>query len=498
VRAAAGTVKLFAKAIALFSVGSFIGTATQLAKGKLGALLLGTEGVGVLNQLTNAWSLLYSISGLGFYNGIVRSVADAIVRDDNEELARRFSSALIFLTAFSCTTAAACILLSAQIANWIFGDGGDRAWFVAITLFSVPMAIVAQTYKGLLSGSRLVRPIVAAQIISDVAGIVVFAILIAGWGLIGAVASFSLIQLLKLLIQLRCVARSFHRVRLAPSWSEFRWSEVAPHVGYGANGLVTTSLATLTILLISRWIIDGEGLHGNGVFSVAWKVASLYFGALYATAGSYYFPTLVGCKNDAELGKEVNEALALYFYVIPPVIAALMVFGDVLMRVLFSEEFVPAAFLLVFLLSGDIFRIVSEALGMPFLARRRLLPYTCTYVAWSILFAGLAWFALPRFGLPGVAGAYLVSQAINALVVTLCARRVFAFSFSTHTIRVLTAGSILVATTAAVSVALQQSQARYLLGAALAACWLFVSWRDEAFRSLARAAAKKLRKRVST
>jgi len=477
--------KRFAKAIALFSAGSVVGTLTQVAKGKLGAILLGPEGTGVINQLTNAWNLAFSFTGLGFYNGIVRRVAEAHASGDRSALARQLSTSLIFLTLVACLGAILGVVLAAPISNALLADGGHHAPLVAITLASVPFAIAAQTYKGLLSGCQLVRPIVSAQVLSDVLGLVLFAILVWRMDLAGAALAFSGLHLMKLVLQIVTVRRALPDVKILPRAADFSWREVATNVGYGVNGLFMESVGVLTIVIVSRWIIDTRGLGANGIFSVAWKVASVYFGALYASAGSYYFPSLVACRDNDELRLRINEAISLYFYLLPPVIIALMVAGEELMALLFSPQFGAAAGLLLFILPGDLFRVLAEAMGMAFLARRRLLPYTLTYVLWAVTFLALSGSALPQQGLTGVAGAYLAAQIVSAAAVYLCARRSFSFALAWSTLRVVGLGML---ATAAAVLALRQASSpgwRYAAGATVLALWLALAFADPRFRELA-------------
>nr|WP_305119158.1 oligosaccharide flippase family protein [Tahibacter harae] len=459
-------------------------------------MVLGPEGTGVINQLTNAWNLLYALTGLGFYNGIVRRVAEAHSGGDREALVRQLSTSLLFLTAVASLGAAASVVLARPLSECLFADGGHHAPLVAITLLSVPFAIVAQTYKGLLSGCRLVRPIVSAQIASDVLGLVLFVILVLQMQLTGAALAFSVLQLLKLVLQIATVRRAVPGVVTLPRAAAFSWREVRINASFGINGLFMAALAVLTTVVVSRWIIATHGLDANGIFSVAWKVASVYFGAIYASAGSFYFPSLVACRDDADLRLRVNEAISLYLYLLPPLIIALMTAGENLMVLLFSPEFGAAAGLLLLLLPGDLFRVLAEAMGMAFLARRRLLAYTLSYVLWAVTFLALSRAALPRYALTGVAGAYLVSQLINAAAVYLCARRHFRFTVARPTLRALGAG-----VTAVAAAALSLAQAsdwplRCAKGAVILALWFGFAWTDPRFRTLATQAWSKAFRRA--
>jgi O-antigen/teichoic acid export membrane protein len=273
---------------------------------------------------------------------------------------------------------------------------------------------------------------------------------------------------------------------------DFSWREVGTNLGYGVNGLFLASVAVFTIIIVSRWIIDARGLAANGIFSVAWKVASVYFGALYASASSFYFPSLVACRNNEEMGARINEAVSLYCYLLPPVIIVLMAAGEDLMLLLFSPEFAAAAGLLLLILPGDLFRVLAEAMGMAFLARRRLLPYTLTYVLWAASFLALSWSALPRYALMGVAAAYLAAQIVSAVAVYVCARHSFSFALARSTLRAMGIGMLAVAAVVAALFQTSPPLWRYGKGAAILGLWLALALADPRFRALAAQAWSKL------
>lgn len=476
--------KKLATALAWFTSGSFVGTLTQIAKGKLGAIYLGPEGTGILNQLNNIWSLFNAISGLSFYNGVVRRIAEAKSDNDIEMLTRQLSTSLIFLTFFSCFIAASATAFSSWISDIIFGDSGSRSGLVAITLLSVPLAVTAQTYRGLLSGCRLVRPIVSAQVFSDICALVLFVFLVINYRLDGAVIAFSLLHLIKVFFQLWYVKKSLPDCSLWPRFQAFSWAEVGVNWSFGLNGLVMSGLSIGTILIVTRWIITDLGMAENGIFAVAWKVACLYLGAIYAAASGYYFSSLVACKNNDDLTTQINEAVSLYMFVLPPVIALLIASGDLLISALFSSEFAPAAWLLVFMLPGDLFRVTAETVGLSFLARRKIVLYTLVYFVWASMFLIFSLFSMPIFGLVGVALAYLSAHLIYSFVVFFHARRDFNFSFTLKTKRILLLAMGLVLASMLSAVLVSNLILRAFLIVLAVIFWMLLNFRDESFRSL--------------
>ena len=133
------------RAFTLFTGASVVGTLTQVVKGKLAAVFLGAAGVGVLNQLTSVWSLFAVIAGLGFYNGMVRHMAQRWDSEDRSSVHDHLSSSMLFLSIISLLVALVGCIYSEEVAAYIFDDGGKRADLVCLILTSVPVYIVSQS-----------------------------------------------------------------------------------------------------------------------------------------------------------------------------------------------------------------------------------------------------------------------------------------------------------------------------------------------------------------
>ena len=326
-----------ARAVALFSGSSFIGTLTQIAKGKLSALILGADGVGILNQLVSLWSLFSVVAGMGFYNGIVRHLSQSWSTNDRDNFTRQISSSFIFLSFSSLALAGAGCIFSADLSHLIFADHGQRAELVCLILLSLPVFSAGQVYRAILNATRSINQLVRARIAADISSVIVLAILILLWDLRGAILSYLGLHLLFLSFSIWFARQAIHTNLIYPQPTKFDWTHIRKNVGYGLNGLIMVSASIVTTLCISRWIIGELGPAENGIFSTAFKVGTVYLGALSAAAGGYYFPTLISSKTDREFHRHINDALSLYFYIVPPVAVILMTGGDLMMAILFSD-----------------------------------------------------------------------------------------------------------------------------------------------------------------
>ena len=406
----------FARAFTSLSLASGVSMGANLVRGKLAAMFLGPAGVGIFNQLSLMWNLFQISGSLGAFNGLVQHSTEAMVAKDEAALHRLASTWWILLTVFSCLLAIAGAAASPTISNWLLGDHGVHSRLVALMLISIPFAVSAQVYRALLAAARLVPQLVRAQIISDVGGAIVFAALVPVLGLPGSILGFATTHLLFYLITAFSVRKTLGSAYVRPRPSEFSWAVVRSNLGFGASGLAMIALSNLSVVVVSRLVIDHLGIGASGIFSNAWRIASVYLGAVTTTAISYYLPTLTRATSDERMSRDVNATIRFYLYLLPLIMAAIMAAGEPIVWLILSSKFLPVAPLLLLFVPAELMRILGETAGMPLLARRRLRPFTALFAFQTAIFVGGAALALPYFGLAGAAGAYGLATTLSAAV----------------------------------------------------------------------------------
>lgn len=481
------------RAFAFFTGSSFISTITQVVKGKLTAVLLGTAGVGTINQLTSVWSLFSVVAGMGFYNGMVRHMAERWGCGEREGFHAHMSSSAFFLLMTSLIVTFAGCIFSEQISEFVFDDNGQRAGLICLILASIPVFSIAQVYRAMLNATRSVSFMVRARIAADVSSVVVLAVLIYPLGLKGAILGYIALHILFLGFSVIYTRQALGSDMLLPKFSNFRWSEIHCNIGYGINGLFAVMVGILTTIIISRWIISSVDTGANGIFTMALKVATVYLGGLSAAAGGYYFPTLAAAKTDSEMHAHVDETLAHYLYLIPPIIVVLMAGGDIMMQMLFSAEFIPAAMLLLLILPGDLFRITAETVGLPLVVKKKLAISTGLYVIWAAVYLVLSAWLLPVHGVLGVAAAYLISQIINAGMLLIVVRLVLQYRMAKLCQLTIIRGFLLVAGSAVFLWVSHDGLMEYIFCSGLLAMWAVFSFRDPAFVRITKRLVAKFR-----
>lgn len=472
-------------ALAAFMGSSILGSLTQVMKGKIAAVVLGPAGVGVVNQLTLCFTMFLNTSSLGVPSGIARNIAVHHKDEDEAAIRAQLSSSFIFLGAVSLVFSGLGILLSPQISDMLFDDGGERATLVVLVLLGVPIAVAGLVYRSLLNGTRSVKQQTLARVRADVLSVAVFVALVVPFGIPGAALGLVSLHLLYLFFITRGAWAAIGELS-RPRLRAFRWQAVRMNMGYGVHGFFIGVLTVFSTLLVARWIITDFGIAQSGIFSVALKVTSVYLGGLYAAAAGYYFASIARAQTPEELADQIDKAIALYMVIVPPIIVGLMAGGELIVRVMFSAEFLPVATILLVLLPGDVLRLVAETIGQAILARKHLVLSAGIMLAWTVFYMILVKVLMARYGLIGVAIAYLVSHAGLMVAFLIAGRSILGYLPRRSSAFFVIRGFALVAVTAFAVYEVESWPIKIAIGVVATAGWVAVSSFDPQFAAYAR------------
>jgi O-antigen/teichoic acid export membrane protein len=186
------------------------------------------------------------------------------------------------------------------------------------------------------------------------------------------------------------------------------------------------------------------------------------------------------------MGREVNATLRFYLFALPLLMASIMAFGEPLVWLILSEQFMPVAPLLLIFVPAELLRIMAETMSVPFLARRRTIGFTGLYVLQAALFVASAVLLVPRSGLAGGGFAYAIGATAGALATGLAIRRAFAIELERATVGALLRALILLGGVALFSFYLPFGVARLAVAAGLGALWLGLALRDDSGKTALR------------
>ncbi len=133
--------------------------------------------------------------------------------------------------------------------------------------------------------------------------------------------------------------------------------------------LLLLGIATTGSLLLIRSLVSRElGMEGAGHFDVAWTLSMMYVALITQSFETYYMPTLSRITHANERQVLVNDVLRLVTILLVPAVTHVAVLKPVVVRLLYSSEFLPSLKMIRWMLVGDYLKVTSWVFSMMMLA----------------------------------------------------------------------------------------------------------------------------------
>lgn len=417
---------------------------------KVLAVGIGAGGIGFYSLLRQAHDTATGLGGIGA-GGLVQGLAAR-----QAEARTRLWWGAIVLTIVGAAVAAIVLLAADRpIARLLFDR--DDAVAASAVMLCAATALLGIVYAMLASGVNAARAIAALALLG-VSGAAVTALL--AWPvarlaqthpptlalLIGAPLVAQIVAAFFVLRRLGWLPGSPRSAVARPGRAEFGY--FASFFGFN---MVLMAAGTACLLFVRAGLVHAEGLAAAGLFAAGWGLGMQSLSLVLSAFGTYIVPSLAA--GDAEARRRLlQDAATLVLALSLPLLAGLVAWKPLVLRALFSAEFLPAVGLLQWLLLGNWLKLLSWVLAVPFLATADLRRYLPLELAWYAVFAAGAAVALDRHQpLPGIGIAFCAAYVVYVALAAWMARRRFGFRLTARSAAGFAAGLLLLAATAALT-----------------------------------------------
>ena len=176
--------------------------------------------------------------------------------------------------------------------------------------------------------------------------------------------------------------------------------------------------------MIRDYAIDQFGLHLTGLWQSVVKLSDVYMALFLATVGATYYPRVSSLIfNSDQLRTYLKGILAIILPVTFVGLLLIFVFRGVILRILFSSEFVEAKYLIKYQLLGDFFSIISYVLTYIISAQARMGLFIMLQAGSAVFYMILVYFLTERYAAEGFPMAHAIRFAFFFIVLLILNRR---------------------------------------------------------------------------
>lgn len=365
---------------------------------------------------------------MGMQTGALKYLAQ--YRASKPELLPRYvvTATRTFLV-LSAITIAFCLIFVRQIAA--FALDNPRSYLYLIPpLLGVPFLIQTQVWLTYLQAGLEMKAYSKALVLTSLISLPVAVPVILLWKQIGAAFHLLIVAILGY-----CIARVLvARVTSAQMRSEMKTTRPDPKaiwdlVRFGSANFPVFALTLGIPFIVRTQIIRDLGLTANGIYQVVFALSSYYLMMPLVAIGTYILPKVSQLNDPKAINKEINGAVKLALLLCTASILMVLLARELIIELLYSRKFLPAATLLPFQMVGDFFRAGAYVVQTPLLPQERFRARNIYHLVQYAVFLTVFYLTPPQSRLQGAVAAYAIGWALALLMTYLYTRWLNGFGF---------------------------------------------------------------------
>lgn len=402
---------------------------------KFVAVFLGPIGIGLVSLLTNAITLILSITNFEFLKTGTREIAlNSLQKDSNLTKSVQILNRLALIIGFF--GASISILFSKYLSVLTFGNSEKQHWFYYLGFYFI-ISTYSNARMAILQGVNQIKALAWANIV------------IAFFTAIGSVLIYYYLRLegiIWVILYASCVSL-FVTVYFTRTYSfninfsSFKniYQESSPVVKLGFVLSINLIFGQICFFII-RSYLNGDGNSTNilGFYEVNTVILVNYLGLIFNAMSYDFYPKLTAIHQDINKVKElVNSQMEIAVLLVTPAIVFLYIFGPFLIQLLYTEEFLPTFVILKIALFSVILKAITTPLAYLILAKGDKKQYFKQELLGDFLNVILTIGLYNYFGLMGIGIAYIINYVIYGIYVYSVVKAKYNFKYYKENIRMI-------------------------------------------------------------
>ena len=442
----------------------FVIALTAIARNKVMALRLGTDGYGEFSQLALLAIAVSTFVAFGFGLSLNRNVAAAETQEERQRLLSQANGVILTLAAVLGSIAGVLLLTAPELLRIVGLEPRPTVLVaLAILILYIPLEAAVKHRVAFLTALLDIKGLASGRITALMIGTAVSIPIVWYFGLIGAVVQLTLITAgITLMLDRRCRTIGYRPWAVGLDLKTIRFLAY-----FGIGSLLVGISQQVTDLVIRSFLIRSLGASENGIYQAALSITHQIKAVVLSSVGSYSIATLSQNASRESVVETSNQLLSVVLPVAAVALAGLGLLSAPAVLILYSRDFLPVQGLLPFLFAADFVQVLIWVFNAPLLARNRVRTWVAFEIAFSVARALAALLLIPRFGVSGVAIAYGLATLLHLALIGGYFLFVFRYRVNGKNVLLFAAGFILVAGMSAIGANVVNDIPLYAVGVAV-------------------------------
>ena len=386
--------------------------AGSLAVTKSTAILVGPAGLALLGAFQNFTAIALALCSGGLNGGIVRTVAAA----DDEQSRRADIAALMKVTMITTATTIVAVLMSLPWLTPAVLGSFDHAWVMLVfCALAFGLALNTALLHVLVGCGRradfLLVNLIASLLTAAVAFPMVRVLGVAGALLVAPLANSAVV-----VATIGFVRRQ--RLWVPMAQGRLDRSFLRKLAGFPLMGLASASFLPLAQLAVRDRLVESSTIEIAGIWQGVVKISDAYMMIVTYVVLLLVLPRFSNGNGATDRFRRVASAAMAVAVFAGALAAPAYLFRDLLIRLLFSDEFVSMRELLGPQVLGDVLRSAVLVAQAAFTALVATAAYIAIEATLAFSFVAFSYLLIPQYGAHGVVLAWFLAAALAAVAST--------------------------------------------------------------------------------
>lgn len=387
---------------------------------KVVAVYTGPTGLAMLGQVQGVVAVLNGLINAPAANGVVRFTAEKHAQG-YESCSPWWKASLQWILILAGITIPVALLLSDYLAILLFQDV-TLSWVITVTVCVLPLSAMGTLCSSVINGQQNYRRYVGLGMLSAVISAALMLGMIFYANIKGALLAAALQSALIGLVML-CANLRQPWFKLRYWWGSTSVSARKAIGNYTLMAITTALTVPVSLILVRNILVEHVGWESTGHWQAVWKISEVYLSVITLALGTYYLPKLASLVGVDCIVKEIKYTVKIILPIVCVMSFFVYLFRDIIIWLLFTEEFNAARDLFAIQLSGDVVKILAWLYAYPMISRSATSWYIPTEIFFSILFVILTYLFVINIGLAGVTYAYLLTYVLYFLFCLIFVRK---------------------------------------------------------------------------
>ena len=400
---------------------SNLNTATILTKivagiltSKAIAIFIGVEGMALIGNIRNFVSVMQSFSILGFYNGLVRSIAE--FKNDTLMLSKTISTAYYLGFLATLIGGMFCYYFADGINDFLFTPISNYSYIIKIFGVALPFYSLNMFCFGIMNGFSKYKILLVINMVGQVLGLSVTLLLIYQNNIDGALLSAVIAPSLIFLITL--VGISYQRSLVSSIKFSNLSTDVLKRFGpFALMALVSSIAIPLISIVIRNYIIEHESMNDAGYWEAMNRISDYYLMFVNSIITLYILPRFVEITEKSEFRKEVFDFYKSIIPVFGLGLITLYLLRPFIVKIVFSVEFQPVEDLFFWQLLGDFIKVLSMVIAYQFIAKKMFWHFIIIEIFLVVVLYMSSVYLIDIYGVKGAVMGHFFSYLMHYLLI---------------------------------------------------------------------------------